>query len=278
MNKFRIASLLLTAVISCQMLVSCGGSKNESSDAKGSSAVSSETVKKVEHGMHPSFEQGNDEAFSEESCAERVLAEIKDAEPSDEPPVLSSLGDIVSPSAEDIDGDLGDYRETENGVKLYFEEEHFPEELMLTLEQYFLSIENADYTLYTQCVYPEYFDRMTNFLQTNYQHDMKESFSSQCAQLAALMNGGFKLTRIKVEPAEPHEDGTDNLADYFGNLESLFEIEEGSFYDEVKKNTDNIYDATFFVMAQGKEDHEDLIISEYEIIFVEKDGRYYIFG
>ena len=279
MNKIRIASLLLTAVMSCQMLVSCGSQKEKSPDINTGSSSSESSEDAPEHGMHPSFEQGNDDTYDSDACAERVLAELTDDERSDEPLSFAMLGDIVSPSAEDQDGDLGDYRETENGVKLYFEEDQFPKELMLTLEQYFLAIENADYSLYTRCTYPDYFDRMTNFLQTNYNYDMKTSFSKQCANLASLMNGSFKITRIKVEPAIEYQEGVDNLETYFGNLESLFEIEDGSFYDDIKKNCDNIYDATFYVMAKGKdEDHEDLIVSGYEIVFVEKDGRYYIFG
>ena len=282
MNKIKIASLIFAAVMSCQVLVSCGSktedSVSDSSISSSESEKNSKSEKVSNRGMNPVFEQENDETYDSDACAARVLEAVGDAEKSDEAFKFGSIGDFVSPDAEDKDGDLGDYRESENGVKLYFEDEKFPKELMQTLEQYFLSFESVDYSLYTRCVYPEYFEQMDKFLQANYNYDMKTSFSNQCANLANIMNGTFRISRIKVEPAEQYAEGTDNLDTYFGNLESLFEMEEGKFYDTVKNDVDKIYDATFFVMAEKPDGNEELLVSGFEIVFVEKDGRYYIFG
>ena len=40
----------------------------------------------------------------------------------------------------------------------------------------------------------------------------------------------------------------------------------------------NIYDGEFFVMAENRLGTEQMLISAYEIVFVEKDGRFYVFG
>ena len=50
------------------------------------------------------------------------------------------------------------------------------------------------------------------------------------------------------------------------------------YYSEVEAEADKFYDALFYVMVQDAYGDESLIISEYEIVFAEKDGRYYLFG
>ncbi len=280
MNKVRIASLLLSAVMCCSGFVSCDSKKNESSSE---TPISSETVKNndnyIQNGMNALFEQEEEGAFDSDSCAARVLETLESSEKSDEPLTFGSIGEAVSPKEDDLDADLGDYRESENGIKLYFNEDEFPKELVQTLEQYFISLENADYSLYTRCVYPDYLEKMEAFLKKDYSYDMKTSFSNQCANLASIMNGSFRVSRIKIEPAEQYNAETPNLDMYFQNLEGLFGLEQGKYYEETKNNSDNIYDAQFYVMAQGKdEETESLLVSGYEIVFVEKDGRYYIFG
>ena len=53
--------------------------------------------------------------------------------------------ELESPSEGAKDYDLGDYRtDPETGIKLYYEEEQFPRELVLALEHYFLTFEKND--------------------------------------------------------------------------------------------------------------------------------------
>lgn len=116
---------------------------------------------------------------------------------------------------------------------------------------------------------------MNKYLEEDFDHDLKTSFASQCASLADNVNGDFIVTRIKVEPAPQFEEGKDNIESYFSMLDDSFNKD---YYSEVKAEADKFYDALFYVMVQDAYGDESLIISEYEIVFAEKDGRYYLFG
>ncbi|MBR4626532.1 MAG: hypothetical protein IKO47_02290 [Ruminococcus sp.] len=179
------------------------------------------------------------------------------------------LGNRISPDEDAEEYDLGEYYISPDGIKLYFEPEEFPAELMLTLEKYFTAYANRDYTSYSSCVYPSYFDEMNKFLEKDYSYDLSTSFSNQCDTLKVQIGGDFTVTRIKLEP-------------YEGDLTSFFESPSSCFgkdyYTEVSAEVDKFYDAMFFIIAKDSEGEEHSLVSEYEIVFAEKDGKYYIFG
>lgn len=273
MNKIKIASLLISAVMCCQMFVSCGEKKADDNTAE----TTTQTAESSDvNGMNPVFDENSeDDIYDSDACVERILAETGSMNKSDAPLSLGGYGELVSPKEDAEDAELGSYYVSDNGIKLYFSEEDFPKELILTLEQYFIALENADFELYTRCILPDYYDRMEEFLAKDYDYDMKTSFAKQCANLADIMNGSFRITRIKLDKAPKYSEEIDNLEAYFGNLDEIFGTD---YYSTVKESTDNFYDGEFFVMAEGKNGEESLVVSGYEIVFAEKDGRYYVFG
>lgn len=183
----------------------------------------------------------------------------------------SGLSDTsgAEPATTAEEADLGEYVIGEGGVKLYYSSDEFSPELMAALEKYFISFSQGDYESYAECVYPDYITEMNKFLKADYGYDLSESFSNQCEYLQENAGGEFKVTRIKAEL--PEEDGAENY------LNELGEIFQSDFYGDVKQDSDALYDMIFYVMAEA-DGEETLLLSEFEIVFAEKDGKYYTFG
>ena len=257
MNRKKLAALLLAAVTGCGAFTGC------------SKKIA------VDNGSEESATEAETTIMNPDSYQDIVMSDIDSAEESTEPLTYAELGEFVTPNAEDIDSDLGSYREATDGVKLYFNDDEFPKELLLTLDQYFTAFANNDYTLYTRCVYPDYLEKMNAYLEKEYQYDMKHSFATQCTNLATTANGPFKVTRIKMNVPKQYVEGEDNLEAYFKNFTDI--LGEG-YYEQLKKDADKIYDGEFYLMAEDRMGNEQVLISAYEIICVEKDGRYYVFG
>lgn len=261
MNKMKLTALLLAAAMGCGVFTACGSKKDKKSSSASSEASSDK--------------EAETESFDTESYNDIIMNDIEKAESSDEAPSLGSLGDVVTPDEDDDEADLGEYRISDTGVKLYFDNTAFPEGLMLTLEKYFNSFATADYTTYSSCVYPDYLEKMEAYLQKEHNYDMKTSFAAQCTNLANNMNGKFKLTRIKMDVPERYDDSKDNLTAYFENFTDILGED---YYKNLTKEVDKVYDGEFYVMAEDQNGTENLLISAYEIVFVKKDGRYYVFG
>ena len=183
------------------------------------------------------------------------------------------LGEIITPDENDRDYDLGDYRYSHDGTKLYFNDDEYPKELILTLEKYFISFADNDFEKFKSCLYPAYIDNMTAFLEENYSYGLEESFKNQRESLTLKAGDDFKITRLRIEKTDG--DSTEFIEDFFASFDESFEKD---FYDEVKNSTDNLYHITFYVMAENSEKEEVLLLSGYEIVVAEKDGVYYTFG
>ena len=183
------------------------------------------------------------------------------------------LGEIITPDENDRDYDLGDYRYSHDGTKLYFNDDEYPKELILTLEKYFISFADNDFEKFKSCLYPAYIDNMTAFLEENYSYGLEESFKNQRESLTLKAGDDFKITRLRIEKTDG--DSTEFIEDFFTSFDESFEKD---FYDEVKNSTDNLYHITFYVMAENSEKEEVLLLSGYEIVVAEKDGVYYTFG
>lgn len=180
----------------------------------------------------------------------------------------SSAADTQLTTTED-EAELGEYVLSDSGVKLYYSSEEFPPELMAALEKYFTAFSQDDYESYAECVYPDYMTEMNKYLEADYGYDLSESFKKQCESLRENAGGDFKITRIKAEL--PEEDGAEKY------LTQLGEIFETDFYSTVKEGSDALYDMIFYIMVDVNGE-ETLLISEFEIVFAEKDGKYYNFG
>lgn len=176
-------------------------------------------------------------------------------------------GTEITTTAEEAE--LGEYVFGSEGVKLYYSSDEFPPELMAALEKYFISFSQVDYESYAECVYPDYITEMNKYLEADYGYDLSESFKNQCEYLQENAGGEFKVTRIKAEL--PDNDGAEEY------LNDLGEIFQSDFYGNVKQDSDALYDMIFYVMAEA-DGEETLLLSEFEIVFAEKDGKYYTFG
>ncbi|MBQ8297956.1 MAG: hypothetical protein IJX77_09265 [Ruminococcus sp.] len=165
--------------------------------------------------------------------------------------------------------DLGEYTVSAGGIKLYYDPDDVSAEIMALLEKYFVAYSQSDYETYTECVYPDYITKMSEYLEKDFGYGLEQSFETQCENLRTNAGGDFTVTRIKTEL--PEESGMD---DFFASLDEVFG--EG-FYDSVKADSDALYDVMFYVMAEANGE-ETLLISEFEIVFAEKDGKFYTFG
>lgn len=205
--------------------------------------------------------------------------------------------DIITPAEDSEEYSLGSYRISESGIKLYYDEEVIPTELMLTLEKYFTSFQNKDFELYKSCIASDYVERYNNYLIENYSsngedYTMQDSFLLQCDNIRNYMiqeivgydipeddthTGDFRITRIKAEETTLAEDETTE-----GLTEKFFEYQNNIFdmdyYSYISEQADGFSYFTFYIIAEGEDGEEHRIISEMDIVFAEKDGKYYTFG
>lgn len=180
----------------------------------------------------------------------------------------------TQPTTSEDEAELGEYVFSESGVKLYYDETEFAEDvdiaaIVAALEKYFVTYSQADYDAYLECIHPEYLKQMNDYLERDFGYGMETSFESQCENLKSNAGGDYTITRIKVEANA--EDGSEEYLTYLGELFGT------DLYETIKADSDAIHDLIFYVMVEA-EGVETLLISEFEIVFAEKDGKYYAFG
>lgn len=180
----------------------------------------------------------------------------------------------TQPTTSEDEAELGEYVFSESGVKLYYDETEFAEDVDIAaiveaLEKYFITYSQADYESYLDCIHPEYLKQMNDYLERDFGYGMETSFESQCENLKTNAGGDYTITRIKVEANA--EDGSEEYLTYLGELFGT------DLYETIKSDSDAIHDLIFYVMVEA-EGVETLLISEFEIVFAEKDGKYYAFG
>jgi len=201
-----------------------------------------------------------------------------------------TVGDVIQPKEDSAEYDLGSYRMSSTGVKLYYDED-IPVELMFALDKYFTCFQNNDFETYKTLVYPDYAERYEAFLQKDYQYGLDKSFELNCENLRDIMKmhvdedseqadditGDFSITRIKAEAPELTEGETmDDLnAKLFSYFNEIFGLD---YYEFVKENSDDIRYVSFYIYAKGEDGEEHRLISGYDIAFAVKDGTYYTFG
>lgn len=213
----------------------------------------------------------------------------------------NGIGGIITPDPDSEEYDLGSYRLDKNGIKLYYDDSDIPHELMLALENYFLSFQNEDFEAYKNSLASDYAERYDNYLRENYsgssknedEYTLQTSFEVQCSNLRERMlneigndsesesnkgySGKFEITRIRGERPIFSEGETEEsrIKDFFSYLDNVFDMD---YYNLVKEQADSFEYLTFFIIAKGEDGEEHRIISEVDIVFAEKDGKYYTFG
>ncbi len=269
----KLTAITAAALMMCSSAASCSDKKTDTGSASSVSEGSpTESLSAPENTIDESISGDN---YDSDAYYEKILERLSDDEASDEPFEFGQLSDIVTPGETDPDAELGSYYISSDGVMLYYEQEEFPTELILTLKEYFQAFSHSDYTSYTRCIYPSYIDEMNTYLNNDFGYDLKTSFATQCSSLADNTFGDYIVTRLKIEPAPQYVEGVDNIQSYFELLNNSFNKD---YYSEVIAEADNMYDAVFYIMAQDAYSEETLLISEYEVVFAEKDGRFYLFG
>ncbi|NLT10373.1 MAG: hypothetical protein GXY08_12895 [Ruminococcus sp.] len=187
--------------------------------------------------------------------------------------------ELITPEAGAVDENLGSYRiDPETGIKLYYEEEDFPRELVITLEKHFLAFQNKDFESFKEQNHPIYNEEMEKFLQKGYHYGLKESFEKHADSISSSLGGSFEVTRVKVEPSQRFASPEEGVQDFFTFMNETFENED--FEKKVRDDCDEFYYFTFYVMAKDAEGNEQIIVSDEEnnAIYAEKDGKYYTFG
>jgi hypothetical protein rflaF_06586 len=250
MKKIRLITAFIAAAVCVQTMTACG-KKSESSDEK----KKTQTIIGVN-------EESGDSATPTEASDDTTT------------PTADSDG-WITPAEGSEEYDLGVYRISDKGTKLYYDEEVYPEELVLALEGYFKSFEQKDYSAYCEYVHPSYVEKMEEFLQKEYGYGMDESFNGQCENLSGIMGGSFEITRIKAEKSEDFETEEAGAESYFEMLDET--LGEG-FADGIKGECDKFRHMRFYVMAKDSDGVESMLVSGFDILFAEKDGKYYTFG
>ncbi len=205
----------------------------------------------------------------------------------------NGLTEIVTPKEDSEEYELGSYRISAKGTKLYYDSEQVPDALMLALENYFLSFQNKDFEAYKNSLAFDYAERYGEYLQKDYGYGLDNSFNIQCGNIRDSMkseitgeydvseideySGDFTITRIKADPPELSENETveDRTKEFFSYLDEIFEMD---YYEYIKEQADDIKYLTFYIIADGEDGEEHRIISGVDIVFAEKDGKYYTFG
>jgi len=181
----------------------------------------------------------------------------------------NEISELIVPDENSEEYQLGSYRISPSGIKLYYDES-IPDDLMLTLEKYFTSFETRDFSTYKTCLYDGYSDLMEEYLQKDFEYGLENSFNLQCDNLLGMSGADeYKITRIRAEHTE-----NDDLSGFFDVLNDNFGRD---YYKEVSESSDSLTDLYFSIIVQA-DDEEVLLISEFQIVFAEKDGKYYTFG
>lgn len=211
----------------------------------------------------------------------------------------NGVSDLISPAADSDEYELGQYYYSAKGTKLYFGDDTIPNELMLALENYFLTLQNEDFEGYKATLYPDYAERYEKYLSENYsgtiegsdEYTLKNSFEMQCANLKKMLiddltyesdteqefTGEYKITRLRGERPVLEEGETEESRkqSYFDYLSEILEVD---YYDIVSSDTEKIECLTFFIIVEAEDGQEHKIVNAIDIVFALKDGKYYTFG
>lgn len=184
----------------------------------------------------------------------------------------------VTPQTDDKEYELGSYAiDPDTGVKLYYSPEEFPKEMVLSLERLFLAYQNRDFETYKDMLVPRYKEMLEPLLQEEFDYGLDKSFELQCDRLKGYAeDGDYKVTRVKIEPTAKYateEAGIDDVLNSMGEF-----LDDPSFAESVKKESDELRIGSFYVMAEVADGDEHNLVGEKDVVFAVKDGKYYTFG
>lgn len=201
----------------------------------------------------------------------------------DEPSAASEIvvnadgvGDLIEPPEDDPEYNLGTYRYSASGVKLYYEEENYPTDLLLFIEKLFSTYPARDYDTYRSCIHPTYVESMEEYLPKEFDYDLNTSFTNRCDTLNVQMGGSYRITRIR---ATVPMDG--DFSDAF--FDQLTPICGEGYGAKIREDSDKVYCVQLDIMVQTDEEGagEQIFFNNSDkgmgIVIVRKDGQYYAF-
>lgn len=270
MRSSKLTAALIAATAAMQCFTGCSNKKNSDMPLYAKTPATTTAAYTV-GGSELSGDNYNSEEYSD-----KLLEYVNSAVVDDKELELGTVDKtVISPEEGAQDYELGEYRLSSSGVKLYYDENEFPTEMVLMLEKYFTSFASADYNTYLKCIAPSYVAEMDTFLAKDYDYDLRTSFAKHCATIADGMCGDFKITRLKVEKSTSSEDGTDSVEEFFQYLNEDFDKD---YYSEVKDNSDELFPVCFYLMCENGYGKETMLVQASDIFLAVKDGRYYTFG
>ena len=271
MKKLKLLAVLLAAVAGTQCLTGCSKKKSSSVPLYAETAVQTPTNAPI------GGEELSGDNYNAEQYEEKLVEYIEAMEIDDDALVLGSVGDeLIYPEEGAVDYELGPYRLSSSGIKLYYNEEDIPQDLILTFEKYFAAFASADYNTYHKCLFPGYSEEMDAVAEnTEGAYDIRSTFIKRCSELAGNMNGDFKITRIKLERNYPSDENTDIFEQYFQVYNNYFGKD---YYSEIKEQSDEFIATTFYIMSENAYGQENMLLQEKKLAFAVKDGKYYTFG
>lgn len=230
-------------------------------------------------------------------AAAACLVNTAGCEKKEEEPIgtktITELGELITPPTNKAEYNLGSYYLDETGIKLYYGDDAVSPEVMQAMKNYVLAFQNQDYDAYKANLASDYGERYDAYLQENYGYDLQHSFELQCQNLRESMlaeiyggydaentenyTGDFTIARLRVESPVLNEGETKEslIREFFSYLDESFDMD---YYSFVSEQADSLEYVTFFIIANGEDEDEHLIVSEMGIVFAVKDGKYYAFG
>lgn len=262
-----ICLLALTMSIS---LMGCGD-KTETREESGSSASES-SMQDVES-SEQAAEDSNAEGEASESDAEVEASEAESSEQAAESEAERTedgeSAESQAPAAEESSVEYGDY-EVEY-------EETISEDCAVVIKDYFTAIEDQNFNAYKETLYDYYYNVYNTWLQDNYSYGM-ETAMEQMHQTLLDQAGGDGLVITSISVAEPEVESGDasSLADEY--LSAYDGILGEGFAEQVKNDVDQVVVVSFTMKGTVGGGEEQVIMENYNILMVEKNGGYYVLG
>lgn len=251
-SRLKPIALLLAAILAAS-LVGCGG-ESDSSNSESSAAESSEST------------SGSD----------------SDSESSDDTDESSDSDDSDGSSDDSVDAEAPTESDPEDmAYQLEYDSDSIPEELANTLAAYFYAVETQNYDLYVSKLDPDYLTATEEMLEENYSSNMESSMEMYHQSLIeSAGTEDFTITSIEMSLAqeslaENYDSGTDFVEEY---LSTFAEVLGEDFTTQLEEDADAFYDVALTITGTSSDGEEVPVMSNLEVLVVEKDGSYGVLG
>lgn len=164
---------------------------------------------------------------------------------------------------------------------LTYESEKIPDDMAKTIAMYFYAIDTQNYNLYLEQIDPLYQESMEAFLQEEYGYGMETGLEQYHQTLVSYAGtDDFTITDMEFAQAdevlaENFEEDTDFVAEYLNAYSQAFGEE---FTTQLQKEAAAIYDIAVTMTGKDGDGNDITILSDLELLVVERDDGYRILG